>query len=48
MLIHYLYLAWGVEYTFGILLDGLMEAFGTSYSSTSGVFSVQMVTMDVL
>ena len=47
-MIHHLYLAWGVEYTFGILLDGLMEAFGTSYSSTSGVFSVQMGILNIM
>ena len=35
--------AYGIERIIpGILLDELMEAFGTSYSSTSGVFSVQM------
>ena len=33
---------WGIEYTFGIFLNELTEAFGTSYSSTSGVYSVQM------
>ena len=32
---------WGIEYTFGIFLNEITEAFGTSYSSTSGVYSVQ-------
>ena len=37
-----IFLVWGIEYTFGIFLNELTQAFGTSYSSTSGVYSVQM------
>ena len=33
---------WGVAYSFGIFLNGLMETFTTSYSSTSIISSVQM------
>ena len=38
---HLTHSVWGIENTFGIFLDKLSEAFGTSYSSTSGVYSVQ-------
>ena len=37
-----LFAVWGTAYTFGIFLNGLMETFSTSYSSTSVISSVQM------
>ena len=37
-----LFAVWSTAYTFGSFLNGLMETFSTSYSSTSVISSVQM------